>query len=570
MAYEGVQTRHRSLEEQVQQLRENHQQTTEELRQALTAQNQALTEAITNAITDLSGSNTHVPYVAIISSFDGTNPLDWLFQAEKYFSFWDIAEEQRIDIASFYMVGQALSWFQWMHKNQQLSSWRAFTIALEQRFGPSTYVNHRAALFKLTQRTTVAAYQSEFETLSNRVTNLPPEALLDCFISGLKSSIQSELAILKPTTLSDAIALAKLVEDKFQGMRPLNPKPLAWKPPSTNQENHLVPRNQHQPPLLPLPAPANQKTSLPIKRLTAAEIQARRAQGLCYNYDERYRPGHRCRTKPFLLLLADDSTDAIEEGGDAETVVETCEHTLNEITTEPEPEISLHALEGITGPRTFRLHASINRQPFTTLIDTGSSHNYLQPRLANFLHLPIDRTTQFPVVVGNGEKIHSEGTCPHVKFEMQGAEFEADFHVLEFAGADAILGIQWLEGLGKVVTDHKDLTMEFEHKGKPVKLIGRHTPTVLPITCHQLMRLQQIDAMAQCFLLAPHPTNLNQLPPETPPHPQIQHLLNQYSEVFSTPKGLPPDRILNHKNYPFTSVKPGKCQTVPLPPFSEE
>nr|GMD07304.1 hypothetical protein Iba_chr06cCG5910 [Ipomoea batatas] len=65
MAYEGVQTRHRSLEEQVQQLRENHQQTTEELRQALAAQNQALTEAITNAITDLLGSNTHVPYIAI-------------------------------------------------------------------------------------------------------------------------------------------------------------------------------------------------------------------------------------------------------------------------------------------------------------------------------------------------------------------------------------------------------------------------------------------------------------------------------------------------------------------------
>nr|GMD03512.1 Ty3/gypsy retrotransposon protein [Ipomoea batatas] len=204
MAYEGVQTRHRSLEEQVQQLRENHQQTTEELRQALAAQNQALTEAITNAITDLlvritqlntllASSSTppppspqpphpgsYNPYQPVgvqhprslhcdMSSFDGTNPLDWLFQAEKYFNFWDITEEQRIDIASFYM--------------------RAFTIALEQRFGPSTYVNHRATPFKLTQRTTVAAYQSEFETLSNRVTNLPPEALLDCFISELKSSI---------------------------------------------------------------------------------------------------------------------------------------------------------------------------------------------------------------------------------------------------------------------------------------------------------------------------------------------------------------------------------------------
>nr|GLL21465.1 hypothetical protein CISIN_1g044180mg [Ipomoea trifida] len=53
---------------------------------------------------------------------------------------------------------------------------------------------------------------------------------------------------------------------------------------------------------------------------------------------------------------------------------------------------------------------------------------------------------------------------------MKGAPFEADFDVLEFSGANAILGVQWLEGLGRVVTHHKALTMEFEHQGRPEAL----------------------------------------------------------------------------------------------------
>nr|GMD50117.1 Ty3/gypsy retrotransposon protein [Ipomoea batatas] len=415
MAPDGAQTRNRSLEDQVQQIRETHQQTTEELRQALVEQTQA-TKAIQTAMAELtlhitqqniipaaSTSTPPVPTTPLragpfainqpsnvqyprslrcdISAFDGTNSLDWVFQAEKYFSFWEIADEQRIDIAGFYMVGQALSWFQWMHKNQQLSSWRAFTTALEQRFGPSTYVNHRAALFKLTQKTTMEAYQSEFETKSNQVTDLHPDALLDCFISGLKPAIQNELSILKPTTLSDAIALAKLVEEKLRDSRPLNPRPTTWRPFNTETSHSPALRQVDPTPLLPTPinqnTPNNQltprKTTLPIKRLTAAEIQARRAQGLCYNCDERFRPGHRCQTKQFLLLLADEPLVAIDEGEN----VDCGEETVEDVQVEPEakfvPEISLHALEGTIGPRTFRLKACAKGREFTLLVDTGSS-----------------------------------------------------------------------------------------------------------------------------------------------------------------------------------------------------
>ncbi|MCI25335.1 hypothetical protein A2U01_0046526 [Trifolium medium] len=81
------------------------------------------------------------------------------------------------------MQGPALAWFKWMHSNGQLTYWLDFTHALERRFGPSSYENHQVALFNLKQTGSVMKYQSQFETLSNRIDGLTPDALLNCFLS---------------------------------------------------------------------------------------------------------------------------------------------------------------------------------------------------------------------------------------------------------------------------------------------------------------------------------------------------------------------------------------------------
>jgi hypothetical protein len=83
------------------------------------------------------------------------------------------------------------------------------------RFGPSTYENHQAQLFKLKQTGSVSEYQAIFEKLGNRVIGLPADVMLNCFISGLNPEIKNEIAIQKPYTISQAIGLAKLVEVKF-------------------------------------------------------------------------------------------------------------------------------------------------------------------------------------------------------------------------------------------------------------------------------------------------------------------------------------------------------------------
>lgn len=96
----------------------------------------------------------------------------------------------------FFMQGLALGWFKWLHANHQLTIWEAFTRALELRFDPSSFANHQAALLKLFQTGSVMDCQLQFEYLSNRVVGLPVEALLNCFISGLKDDVQCELAVL--------------------------------------------------------------------------------------------------------------------------------------------------------------------------------------------------------------------------------------------------------------------------------------------------------------------------------------------------------------------------------------
>ena len=41
--------------------------------------------------------------------FDGSNPLDWLFQADQYFTFYAIPTNQRLALVAFYLQGDALS-----------------------------------------------------------------------------------------------------------------------------------------------------------------------------------------------------------------------------------------------------------------------------------------------------------------------------------------------------------------------------------------------------------------------------------------------------------------------------
>ena len=93
---------------------------------------------------------------------------------------------------------------------------------------------------------------------------------------------------------------------------------------------------------------------------------------------------------------------------------------------ENEAKLSIHAMEGSTSPKTIKLIGQINRKPVSILLDTGSTHNFVDPR----------------VVKRTGLKVipESEGICKAVQVKCQG-DITTDFHILPIGGYQMVLGI---------------------------------------------------------------------------------------------------------------------------------
>ena len=72
--------------------------------------------------------------------------------------------------------------------------------------------------------------------------------------------------------------------------------------------------------------------------------------------------------------------------------------------------------------------------------------------------------------MANSEVLVCEATCPMVPMEIQGYRFETRLYSLDLQGSDAVLGMQWLRSLGRVLHDWEKLTMEFIVTNKTIPL----------------------------------------------------------------------------------------------------
>ncbi|KAJ0095807.1 hypothetical protein Patl1_15988 [Pistacia atlantica] len=95
------------------------------------------------------------------------------------------------------------------------------------------------------------------------------------------------------------------------------------------------------------------------------------------------------------------------------------------------------------------------------LVDGGSTHNFLQERVALHLGIPITASSNFTVMIGNGEVLHCSGVCADVELVLDGHQFLLDLFVLLIKGANLVLGVQWLSTLGPILMDYKTPTLSF-------------------------------------------------------------------------------------------------------------
>lgn len=175
-------------------------------------------------------------------------------------------------------------------------------------------------------------------------------------------------------------------------------------------------------------------------------MQRRRAQGLCFNCNDKFTAGHKCQ-RPQLLLLESLS----------EPVRVMCEEVTDDIPVEDiaeentEPEILLHALTGWSTPRTMRIEGRVGNHTLTVLIDSGSTYNFINSKIAEELQLPIIPMRPFTVRVADGNRMKCQGRFEQVQVILQNIPFSLTLYSIPITGLDLVLGVQWLEQLGPVV-----------------------------------------------------------------------------------------------------------------------
>ncbi|XP_026441802.1 uncharacterized protein LOC113340978 [Papaver somniferum] len=407
--------------------------------------------------------------------FDGTNPRAWIRKCKKYFFLHQLNDEQKVHIATLYLEGKADVWFQHYQTSKANLYWEDFIIDVCTRFQDLGHDNVIGEFNKLDQTTRVLDYKERFEELKALMLAKNPslyeEYFIHSFISGLKEDIRLVVQMFNPTTLQQAILLARRQECILD--RAAKPQPRFSNIPSYGGKPLTIPnQTTHFTPSVMAPtitSPATSPKMQHVKKLTYVEMRAKRENGLCYNCNEPWIKGHDCRKQQLYMIVADDEEGLKEkDDGSSPTIVKVDE----------EMEISVHALAGNISQSTIKIKGQVKTQGLTILVDNGSTHSFLDPSAAKRSGCTILPTQTLQVTVADGNKLLSQAKCPEFTWVMQGHTFSHDLHLLDLGGCDMVLGADWMRELSPMLFDFKKLTITFKHNGTDVELIGHREEAV--------------------------------------------------------------------------------------------
>lgn len=211
------------------------------------------------------------------------------------------------------------------------------------------------------------------------------EAAIEMFVGGLSKEIRRMVLLLHTKYLREAFAMARLQEDNYQNMSSsitsgkslttLGSRPFSR---FDSKSNGARPIATAASGLLPLPASAvtyNQgkaSTSRGARTYFNMEINEKRAKGLCFWCNEKYEPGYNCSKKHIYLMEIEEDAEGIECSEEDEVM-------------ETEAQLSIHALIGSAHFQTMRVVGQVGKKPLHILIDSSSTHNFLDREIGRKL-----------------------------------------------------------------------------------------------------------------------------------------------------------------------------------------
>lgn len=195
--------------------------------------------------------------------------------------------------------------------------------------------------------------------------------------------------------------------------------------------------------------------------------------------------------------------------------------------------ISQQALSGTESPISFRLRGWVQGVEVLMLVDSGSSHSFIDNSLSQQLQGVQQLPKSVSVKVADGGLLCCSKFIPYCDWCSQGHVFQSEFKFLPLGTYDVILGMDWLMQLGPMNVDWTAKWMMFQKAGKTVKLLGiqAQTNSCLSITGEQLQGMLKLGSLMHIVQLQESVSV-----PAVQISPTIQLLLQEFQSIFEDSK----------------------------------
>lgn len=298
------------------------------------------------------------------SKFEGNDPRAWIGKCEKYFQLNPTLDDRsKVICATLYLEGEADVWYRSLEEEKPALLWSEFVEMVCNRFSKVGYENLVGQFNKLVQKGRVEEYITQFDELKSYVMaqegHHRESYYIDTFISGLKEELAQQLYNNMPSTLQEARNMAKgqeyllnVLDKRYKSSVKQNTGLTSFKQGYSTVKNYS-------------PGGATKEGDKSVqgdsRKLTIDELNEKRRNGLYFNCDEKFVPGHNCRKKKLYVILDDDQGEESEDKTEELAIIWE-EGVLTKSTIEEaDATISLNAIRGAQGNHT--LNYLVNSEP---------------------------------------------------------------------------------------------------------------------------------------------------------------------------------------------------------------
>jgi hypothetical protein len=449
------------------------------------------------------------------------------------------------------LEGKAEIWFEgYMCELDVSLEWEEFSRAIYSRFGNGDDIVEE--FNKLTQEGGMEEYVERFEELKSLMHSLnpllPESYYISRFISGLKEDIKPMLKILKPDTLMTTFDQAKWQEEPNNILARKNrfsTKPVMgsqWGRSFGNQQSNYMSNNLQTP------------------KVSETMYKQRCGLGQCFKCGDKLMPGHECMVKGLHMIEGREE----EEFMDAAT-----RNNSTEMAPDSKIEeygLSLNALADNYAHNTKQIRGSYQGRDLIILIDSGSTHSFMDANVVGELQLSVENSPVLAVIVVNGSIMLCDSYTAGFTWFMQGCEFVANLRILKLGRCDMVLGVDLLRKflpilfcefvanlrilkLGRcdmvlgvdllrkflpILFDFIKIKITFKKERRMLELKGIiETASLQPMTVEKVQKNLKTSIMGfirQFFLIEATTTSVAVLA-----NSEVGELLANYAEVFQEP-----------------------------------